>query len=474
MINLLALSLVLISLLTAQVYSPNPSSTGQKDDVIVKEGHRVIVVETFDDHGQHNTKVSISPPLDPIAGDGNEKFPSGFVDNAKNNMKQAAQVLPNIGQGISSAFHRNQEKGGGDNNGPGPGELICDAFGKCTHKLASVIGKAKDQVCGKTQEAGHEIKEAAKEVVHIKKEIGVEAIDKVEEAYEKAKDKASQKAHDAYEKAKEIASEKGEDVKESAKESFQKAKDAAKSAKDLAKTIRHDAAANVSEQVEKAGKRMGKSLSHGIRFLASTQGVNSLMSVTNLLGFSAAYGMCVWVTFISSHVLATALTRNQFGLVQSKIYPVYFRAMAYCIGVALLGHLVGQRKLVFNRTAEMFQVVNLLAAISVVLMNAFYLEPLATKVMFEKLKIEKEEGRGESSSAKPSRAEAEQTTLRADVPVAATAEAESREQQESRSKMARMNEKLKRLNSYSSFLNVATLMALTCHLVYLGQRLHGT
>jgi hypothetical protein len=33
-------------------------------------------------------------------------------------------------------------------------------------------------------------------------------------------------------------------------------------------------------------------------------------AVVHLLGFTAAFGACVWVTFLSSYVLATALLRQ--------------------------------------------------------------------------------------------------------------------------------------------------------------------
>lgn len=40
-----------------------------------------------------------------------------------------------------------------------------------------------------------------------------------------------------------------------------------------------------------------------------------LMSVLNLLGFVIAYGMCVWVSFVSSYVLVESLPRQQLGMV---------------------------------------------------------------------------------------------------------------------------------------------------------------
>lgn len=60
--------------------------------------------------------------------------------------------------------------------------------------------------------------------------------------------------------------------------------------------------------------------------------------------------------------------------------------------------------------------------------------------MFERMKAEKEEGRGGG---------------------------ERTSEQDLRKKL----EKLSKLNTYSSWLNILTLMSLTWHFVYLGQRL---
>lgn len=83
--------------------------------------------------------------------------------------------------------------------------------------------------------------------------------------------------------------------------------------------------------------------------------------------------------------------------------------------------------------------------------------------MFERIKIEKEEGRGrEDMSGERSRTE---------HPREASTTAD---QDAVRSRIIKLNDKLKNLNSYSSLLNILNLMSLTWHLVYLAQRLHHT
>lgn len=96
--------------------------------------------------------------------------------------------------------------------------------------------------------------------------------------------------------------------------------------------------------------------------------------------------------------------------------------------------------------------------------------------MFEKLKLEKEEGRGRESPSGEGgrRGEAQPVTATAAAPVADNPGADNPGARESSSRLNRENERLKKLNSYSSLLNTATLMALSWHLVYLGQKLHAT
>ena len=107
------------------------------------------------------------------------------------------------------------------------------------------------------------------------------------------------------------------------------------------------------------------------------------MRILQLLGLAGAYGMSIWVTFISSYVLARALPRQQFAILQSKIYPVYFQAMAYSVGLVLVGHLLSRRKRVSSGAGDTLQGFNLLASLLMLLINLKYLEPLATKVCFD-------------------------------------------------------------------------------------------
>ncbi|XP_028765033.1 uncharacterized protein LOC114723059 [Neltuma alba] len=449
MINLVALSLVMASLAGAGVFSPAPQirRNGDSEQTIVKEGHRVVVVE-YDQDGHHNTKISITPDQphsERFIIEGGATDRSGVFGETKERIKEAASVLPNIGQGLSSQDLPHDQYGSFLH---APKELICDAYGKCKHKIADAMGRAKDSA----REAMETTKEEARDTAN-----NVQA--KAKDTLKGAKE-VSETVADSVGKAKETVSHRTHYVQE-------KAKDTLKEAKDTGNTLRKDVSSNVSEAVKNVGSYIG-----------SKETLDNVMSAANLMGFATAYGLCVWVTFVSSHVLSRAMPRQQFGVVQSKIYPVYFRTMAYSVGLALLGHVLRHRKTVFFSKAEMFQVFNLLASLLTLFVNSMYLEPRATKVMFERMKIEKEEGRGrgdltselgkgnQHTTGANSTAATETATATANTP------AKEGEHDVVRSRIIRLNDKLKRLNSHSSLLNILNLMSLTWHLVYLAQCLH--
>lgn len=438
MMNLLALSLFITSLTTASIFSPNPK---QQPNTIVKEGHKVVVVE-YDQDGYQNTKISILPEQQQTHQQDYTNMDSGFIENTKDRIKEAASVLPNMGQGIShdaSSSHYNLHTP----NARDAKELICDAYGKCKH----VMEKAKDKA-SETIDKKRDIVYSNKEAV---KEVGNNVVDAVDNAKERVYDKAN----DVY-----------DNVQEYTKGSLEKGKE-------MGQTFKEHVVHNVTEAKDGVKKFMSLSMER----------VESLMSLLNLLGFSSGYGMNVWITFVSSYVLSRVMPRQQFAVVQSKIYPVYFRAMGYCLLVALLGHVFGHG-MRNNNGGGVMQTWNLLASLLTVFVNSVYLEPRATKLMFERMKIEKEEGRGRedvTTTTERSRTEEHQnspdpkkTSTTTTVAAEGTESQTQRKEHDDavRAKIMKLNNKLKKLNSYSSFLNIFNLMSLTWHLVYLAQNVH--
>ncbi|XP_019454393.1 PREDICTED: uncharacterized protein LOC109355608 isoform X2 [Lupinus angustifolius] len=417
MINVLGLSLILTSLAVATVFSPSPSSS-PNSNTILKDGHRVVVVE-YDQDGNHNTKISISPP--------------GHTH---------------------------------DHNHHASKDLICDAYGRCKHKIADAMDGAKDIM----SETAHD----AINMIHDKK-------DNIADAVGKARETMSNRAYDVQHQTKETvdkAKEKAYDVQQQTKETVDKAKEKA-----------YDVQQQTKETVDKAKEKGQRFKEHVVRNVSEAKdslgvvrnnivgSMETVMGVVNLLGLATAYGMNVWVTFISSYVLSRAMSRQSFGMVQSKIYPLYFRAMAYFIGIALLGHVFSHAK----GMPHIFQAYNLLASLLTIFINSMYLEPRATKLMLERMKIEKEEGRGrddmmsgERIGSRTREQHHHNTTADPKEPSTTTTSTQGTEHDVVRSRIMKLNEKLEKLNSYSSILNILNLMSLTWHLVYLAQRLHLT
>ncbi|XP_016463861.2 uncharacterized protein LOC107786840 [Nicotiana tabacum] len=471
MMNIFVITLVLTTLLTAGVFSPIPE---KKEEVIVKEGHRVVVVEYEPNDG--NTKVSISPQ------ETDQKATAGVVSDVKDKISDTAEAVKDKIKEATSFGEGGKENGGVHK--PTARELVCDAFGKCKHRIASALGGTKESISGKM----HEIEEDAKATV--------------ENVYEKVKDTVVGKAHEASEKVSEVK-EKTKDsvkemVKEGAKETVEKVKGKAKDVADTTKTLKGDMKRNASadldiiEEKAKAAKDAVKEDAHRlkvegkrdyqiIRRFLSAKNFRSLMGMIHLLGFALSYGVCIWVTFISSNILARALPKQQFAMVQSKIYPVYFKTLAYGITTAFLGHFMSQRhRYYYANRAETIQGFLCLATICMALINSFVLEPRASKVMRERMKLEKEEGKGEDIfSVEPSTSSVDALKDPTGIKIGKQATSSQgpaethRELSEEAARMKpqveRLSQKLKKLNFVSSFFNVLTLVALSYHLVYLSQ-----
>lgn len=408
MTNLLALCLFLTTLLAAEVWSPSPATTthrtpASEGDVIVKDGHRVVVVE-YDRDGKTNTRVSISPPS---ADQGEEKENeeekgTSLFRNVKEKAKETASYLPHVGQGISQPVMTEEAR---DHHATA-GEVICDAFGKCRQKIASVVGRAKDRTADSVGETASDVGEAAAQKAHDVKETVTHAArdvedrvadqaqyakGKVSEKAQDVKESVAHKAHDAKESvahkahdAKEKVREKAHDVKETvaqkAHESKERAKDRVRDkAQELKETAAHKSK-NVWERVKNVAREFGS-------VTAATLSPTKVASILGLTAIAAAFGTTVWVTFVSSYVLASVLGRQQFGVVQSKLYPVYFKATSVGILVGLFGHVLSRRRKLLTDATEMWQGVNLLSAFFMIESNKSFVEPRATKVSLHFAKV---------------------------------------------------------------------------------------
>ncbi|CAH8334552.1 unnamed protein product [Eruca vesicaria subsp. sativa] len=442
MTNLLALCLVLTTLFTAEVWSPSPSTTTQQtvvtseEDVIVKDGHRVVVVE-YDRDGKTNTRVSISPPS-ADQEEQKQEHGSTIFRNAKEKAKETASYFPNVGQGISQPAATEEEAR--DHHHATAGEVICDAFGKCRQKIANVVGRAKDRASDTGENMYDAGDAAAGKAYDVKETVARGARDVEDTVADKAgyaKESVAHKAQDVKEKVTQKAHNVKDTMAHKAHESKERVKDEVREkAHELKEKAAHKSH-NAWERAKTAARELGT-------ITAKAMSPTKVASVVGLTAIAAAFGTSVWVTFVSSYVLASVLGRQQFGVVQSKLYPVYFKATSVGILVGLLGHVLSRRRKILTDATEMWQGVNLLFAFFMIEANKSFVEPRATKAMFERMKAEKEEGRGGG---------------------------ERTSEQEVRMKLEKLSERLSKLNTYSSWLNIMMLMSLAWHFVYLGQRL---
>ncbi|XP_006898852.1 PREDICTED: transmembrane protein 205 [Elephantulus edwardii] len=118
-----------------------------------------------------------------------------------------------------------------------------------------------------------------------------------------------------------------------------------------------------------------------------------LTKVIYLLVLSGAWGMQMWITFVSGFLLFPALPRHTFGLVQSKLFPFYFHICMVCAFVNF-GILVSQLTWAQLTFWETSQFCLLLLCLLLAVINARWLEPRTTAAMWAMQALEKDRGLG--------------------------------------------------------------------------------
>ncbi|XP_053299177.1 transmembrane protein 205 [Pleuronectes platessa] len=118
-----------------------------------------------------------------------------------------------------------------------------------------------------------------------------------------------------------------------------------------------------------------------------------LIKVLHLLLLSFSWGMQVWVTFIAGFTLVRQVTLHTFGLVQSKLFPVYFHFLlgSSFLSLAVYAVFHPRELLDWHHTVQMvlFSVVPITAGL-----NARWFGPKVTEVMFQMRQVETEHGLG--------------------------------------------------------------------------------
>ncbi|XP_056884818.1 transmembrane protein 205 [Takifugu flavidus] len=115
--------------------------------------------------------------------------------------------------------------------------------------------------------------------------------------------------------------------------------------------------------------------------------------VLHLLVLSFTWGMQVWVTFIAGFVLVQQVTLHTFGLVQSKLFPVYFYCQMGSSVISLALYAVYHPRELLNGH-ESVQMALYFVALIMAFLNAQWFGPSVTELMLQKMEIEKSHGLG--------------------------------------------------------------------------------
>lgn len=121
---------------------------------------------------------------------------------------------------------------------------------------------------------------------------------------------------------------------------------------------------------------------------------SDLIKVVHLLVLSFTWGMQVWVSFIAGFALIKQVTLHTFGLVQSKLFPVYFYCLVASTLVSLTLFAVYHPRDLLD-WYEGLQIGLYLLALVMAALNARWFGPAGTEVMFMLFEVEKEHGLGQ-------------------------------------------------------------------------------
>ncbi|CAM6129443.1 unnamed protein product [Calypogeia fissa] len=368
------------------------------------------------------------------------------ADMVRNKATEAASVLPNVGQGLAySTKNTNEMNSAGDliNNAeriaaeekkkskPGVLEKLTEYVKGVEHADESYYECTKDQLSGSAP--------AVETIGNWKEHLANKASSELREAEETvrqtkyaAEDMARDNAGkfiDATQSTKHDLDERFSDIRAETSAQFFDARDnLTQASTDAAYTLKSRTLAYFQRLQRIAADY----------FLLSCR-------TAHLFVFCSVYGSSLWVTFLSGYLLARSIPRQQFGFVQSRVFPAYLRVAATGQAVCLVLLMIRHPWSKADRD-EKLQHLDLLTVLVLTLVNIFFLEPAATKAMFQKLKTEKEEGRGQDGFA-------------------------GSEDAETKARMAKIDNKLSNFHAYSSMANLLSLIGMTWHLWHLSGRL---
>ncbi|KAH8120655.1 hypothetical protein DFH11DRAFT_81392 [Phellopilus nigrolimitatus] len=181
----------------------------------------------------------------------------------------------------------------------------------------------------------------------------------------------------------------------------------------------------------------------------STPEVLTVSSILNLfdlkglylIGYSWLFGMSLWVSFFGGVIAYKALPKQQFGALQHRTFPVYF-VISIVLSSGLVGlwtyaHPAVLANLAYFRAADVAQAYTLASVALLQGTNHFAFGPLTSKIMFQRHRLEKTEGKSYNEEGVSS-------------------------------EMKALNKKFSQLHGLSSLFNLYAFIALSFHGLWIG------
>ena len=109
-----------------------------------------------------------------------------------------------------------------------------------------------------------------------------------------------------------------------------------------------------------------------------------LAKAIHMFSISIFFGCSTWVSFVAGLVMFKTLPRHVFGKLQSKLFPAFFQFTSLVLVIAICTLIFGLRQ-EFTSTSVML----VSASLFFQLLNLLWLEPVTTKIMFERHILER-------------------------------------------------------------------------------------
>jgi len=127
--------------------------------------------------------------------------------------------------------------------------------------------------------------------------------------------------------------------------------------------------------------------------------ISSLVNANGLylVGYAWLFGMSVWISFFGGIIAFRALPRQQFGALQHRTFPVYFVQSMLLSGALLTKWIYSHPDVLTHimrpNVADVAQAYALTSVLASQSFNYFIVGPMTSKIMFQRHRLEKEEGK---------------------------------------------------------------------------------